>query len=759
MNLSLGFRKLKHRLIAYVIIAVTPLIILNTLSQNAAWESRKVAVLDNSMRVATTTAEAVDNFLVNTEDMLRTSAVALATNAIPPVESRPYLAKLRSYNEHILGLVVTDARGNEIADDPPRYEGPAKSEEEVLRHVMSNHKTDYVSNVSIDNTTGQEVFWVCTAVRDKGKLKLIILCAMDPAALTEVGGPQAAPPLTVGVVDSVGNVVVSNMPQAQKSKHLINRLYVPSVRPALNGKPATVEGWRDPMDGLVKLGAAAPVKHSGWAAGDMNVEDIAFRPLVESRRRDLLTLLAFALVSIFFAFFFGNQVTRGLECLSSHTDRLAVGELSSRCDIRRDDEIGRLVDSFNQMAVNLQAFHNVARAATSIANTEALFQSIVSEVAAATGFDICGIGIVPEDRGSIAFVAMHGAWNDEWKDTRIPIGNGACGAAVEKGETVVDVYTGESDDVCRSVLASEQVCFVAATPIVSDGCIIGVLAVYSRTTREFSERDSALLSTMASLAAVGTRNAQAYQREHRIAETLQRSFMPLIPTGVHDFDVAHEYRPAMKEAELGGDFYDFFPIDNQRYGIVIGDVAGKGLSAAVDAVMSKYVLRAYVSEDQDPAHAMARLNDTLSGAVEPGSFITLIYGILDTDACSLVFACAGHEPPALYIDRQNTVQFHKPSGRAVGVFPNETYETEEIRFDEGDCLLLYTDGVSEARRDGGFFGESGIAAGMARCSSEPSTQRLLDHLLQDILDFADGRARDDIAMLAIRKVNSATNDT
>jgi phosphoserine phosphatase RsbU/P len=755
MNLSLGFRKLKHRLIAYVIIAVTPLIILNTLSQNVAWESRKEAVLDNSMRVATTTADAVDNFLVNTEDMLRTSAVALATNAIPPGESRAYLEKLRSYNEHILGLVVTDARGNEIADDPPGYEGPASSEEEALRHVMSNHKLDYVSNVFLDKPTGQKVFWVCTAIRDKGKLKLIILCAMDPAALTEIGGPQAAPPATIGVVDSVGNVIVSNMPQAQKSNHLINRLYVPSVRPALNGKRATVESWRDPMDGLVKLGAAAPVKHSGWAAGDMYVEDIAFKPFVDSQRRDLLTLLAFALVSIFFAFFFGNHVTKGLECLSGHTARLAVGDLSSRCDIRRDDEIGQLVDSFNRMAINLQAFHNVARAATSIVNTEALFQSIVSEVAAATGFDICGIGIVPEDRGSIAFVAMHGAWNEDWRDLRIPIGNGACGAAVEKGETVVDMFTGESDDICRSVLASERVCFVAATPIMSESTTIGVLAVYSRTARTFAERDSSLLSTMASLAAVGTRNAQAYQREHTIAETLQRSFMPLIPSGVHDFEVAHEYIPAMKEAELGGDFYDFFRIDDRHYGIVIGDVAGKGLSAAVDAVMTKYILRAYVSEDKDPPSALARLNNALSGTVDPGSFVTLVYGILDVDVGSLVFSCAGHEPPALYLAELNKVQFHKPSGRAAGVFPNENYGVDEIHFKEGDCLLLYTDGVSEARRNGGFFGDSGITKGMARCSSEPSTQRLLDLLLQDILDYAKGRARDDIAMLAIRKVNNS----
>jgi serine phosphatase RsbU (regulator of sigma subunit)/putative methionine-R-sulfoxide reductase with GAF domain len=751
MNLPIGFKKLKHRLIAYVIIAVTPLVVLNTLAQNAAWESRKKALLDSSMRVATTNADAVDNYLSNAQDMLQVSAVALATDAIPQRDWASYLARLRFFNEHVLGLVVMDPSGRTLATDPPGYAGPGHSAKSAFQHLISSGRDHFVSDVYLDENDGRKVFWICIAIHEPGHRKILMLCAFDPEALREVGG-RAAPPITVGVVDSQGNVVVSNMPEARRNKGIINRSYVPCLRSALKGHPATVARWYDPLDGDVELGTAAPIRQSGWAASAMEPESVAFQPLAEARRRDVLTLLCFATISVLLAWFFGNQISGALLRLSGHASRLAVGDLSTRSDLRRGDEIGQLSDDFNLMAASLQAFQEVARSATSLLDADALFESIASQVAAATRFDMCGIGLISEENGAINFVAMSGAWSDAWRQVTIPSGHGACGLAVARQETVFDLFAESSDDICRALLSPEHVCSIAAAPIVSDGVAIGVLALYSRTSQEFGEHDATILSTMASLAAVGIRNARAYQREHRIAETLQRSFMPIIPVGVHGFEVAHEYRPAMKEAELGGDFYDFFRIDDKSYGIVIGDVAGKGLSAAVDAVMSKYILRAFVAENKSPSSAMARLNNTLSAAIEPGSFITLIYGLLDTEAGTLVFSTAGHEPPALYRANRQTVEFRKPSGRAAGVMPDEIYNEHEIHFEEGDCLLLYTDGVSEARRDGEFFGDAGIEAAMTRCSADDSTQSLLDRLLQDIIDFARGEVRDDIAMLAIRKI-------
>jgi serine phosphatase RsbU (regulator of sigma subunit)/putative methionine-R-sulfoxide reductase with GAF domain len=750
MNLPIGFRKLKHRLIGYVIVAVTPLIVLNTLAQNAAWESRRKAVLDNSMRVAKTTADAVDSFLVNSEDMLRVSMVALVSNAIPPGNADSYLTRLRSFNRHVRGLIVMDPQGRTLATAPRGFQGSGDSARISFKRLMSGKNDHCVSDLYFDKTDGRKIFWICVTARESGQLKMVILCAFDPEALRVIGG-LAAPPATVGIMDSHGNVIVSNMRESRNGRAFVNRSYVPCLRSALKGHPATVARWRDPLGGDVELGTAAPIPHSGWAASMMEPERVAFQPLADARKRDILTLLSFAAISTLLAWFFGNRISSSLERLSGQVSRLAVGDMSTRSDVRRDDEIGRLADDFNSMAANLQAFQEVARAATSLLDTEALFQSVVSQVAAATRFDMCGIGLVSEDNGAISFVAMSGSLTEAWREVSVPSGHGACGLATSRQETIFEVFTESSDELCRTLISPERVCSVAVAPIVWDGVPIGVLALYSRTSQEFGERDAALLSTMASLAAVGIRNAKAYQREHRISETLQRSFLPIIPGQVNGFEVAHEYRPAMKEAELGGDFYDFFRIDDSRYGMVIGDVAGKGLSSAVDAVMAKYVLRAFVAEDCAPGSAMVRLNNALSGAIEPGSFITLVYGILDTEAGTLVFSSAGHEPLALFRVEQQVVEFHKLPGRVVGVMPGDTYATEQIDFQVGDCILLYTDGVSEARRNGEFFGESGVERAMARCPAEESIQSLLDRLLEDVIDFAQGKVRDDIAMLAIRK--------
>ncbi|MDO8588814.1 MAG: SpoIIE family protein phosphatase [Armatimonadota bacterium] len=750
MNLPIGFRRLKRRLMAYVIVALAPLIVLDTLAQNQAWKTRKDAVLQNSLNIAMGISGAVESFIVNLQAMQRASATALAAGVVPPSRAASYLAKIRAANPDIRSSIVVDARGIVVASDSPKMSGQDMSGTPWFKDFVQRGGNSYVSDAFVSGRTGGVMFSVAAAIREGGRLKLALVCTVEHRVLTELSKGRLPRDASIAIIDTKGRVVASNVPELERARQTVDRSYVPSIRTALEGKSAFLTDWRDPLHKDVEMGAASPVERIGWVVSVMQNQATAFKPVEESRRRDVAILLLFAALSLLLAWFFGHQITSSVEQLTKDASRLAAGELTTRSAINRDDEIGQLARSFNQMAGNLEALHNISRAAGAVLDIDALFQSVASEVAKATGFDMCGLGLVSEDKREISFVAASGAWSSAWRDLRIPVGSGACGRAVLEKETVLDVVAHIDDEPCRRLLAPESICSGAIVPIVAGDEVIGVLAAYHRTPRQIGENDARLSTTMASLAAVGIQNARAYEREHRIAATLQRSFLPDIPAGVGDFEVAHVYRPAHKEAEVGGDFYDFFRIKADCYGVVIGDVAGKGLSAAVDAVMSKYMLRAFASEDHQPQQVLRRLNEALSHSLESSSFITLIFGILDVPARTLTFACAGHEPPLLYRSDGQTAEFRKPAGRVAGALPEADYETDTLQLNAGDCLLFYTDGVTEARNNGEFFRDIGLRDAVLECLREKPIQALIDGLLQRVLDFAGGEVRDDIAMLAIR---------
>jgi phosphoserine phosphatase RsbU/P len=228
----------------------------------------------------------------------------------------------------------------------------------------------------------------------------------------------------------------------------------------------------------------------------------------------------------------------------------------------------------------------------------------------------------------------------------------------------------------------------------------------------------------------------------RWSQRLAPEDLPEVP----GFEVGRMYSPG--SGLMAGDFYDVFRVSPTRVAAVIGDVTGSGIDASITAFQAKYLLRVFLREYRDPAQAIEELNAMMFSQARPEEFISLLTVVFDTEAGTLRFASAGHPAAWLWHDRE--VQPLRATGPLLLLDPKAGFYSREIDLDEGDTLLLYTDGLAEARDGQQLFGEERIAQHLRRDPGvDPNV--LCKSLLEAARDFASTPLSDDIAILAIRR--------
>ncbi|MHB9038222.1 MAG: SpoIIE family protein phosphatase [Armatimonadota bacterium] len=259
----------------------------------------------------------------------------------------------------------------------------------------------------------------------------------------------------------------------------------------------------------------------------------------------------------------------------------------------------------------------------------------------------------------------------------------------------------------------------------------------NRMAESIQERDQAL--------------REAYERERRIAVLMQQRMLPAVPDRVGGMEIATGYFPALEEAELGGDLYDVMLLPSGLVGLVIADVSGKGLTAAVHTAMAKYMLEGFASDGQSPAEALRKLNRAMATFLRgeaAETFVTGFFAVADPSTGQIVYANAGHPSPLLRRKDGSTVWLDAVNGFPLGVDNDAGYSESQIALAEGDSLLLYTDGVIEAHRGGEWFEMEELASMVKGLDVAPA--ELVLSVYQAVSDFAGGSAQDDIALVAIR---------
>jgi PAS domain S-box-containing protein len=288
---------------------------------------------------------------------------------------------------------------------------------------------------------------------------------------------------------------------------------------------------------------------------------------------------------------------------------------------------------------------------------------------------------------------------------------------------------------------------LVGVPLLAEGEVTGVLVASAAPPREFGGEDLTLLQLAGERVGLAIAHARVYEREHRIAETLQRSLLPDRLPQLPGLDVAARYLPAASEAEVGGDWYDVIPIAGGAVGLVMGDVAGKGLAGASMVGRLRSALRAYALEGHDGARVVERLNRLLWTEVEDSQMATMLYVIVDPAANAVRWVNAGHPAPLLVVDGEP--RFLEGGGSVpLGVLPFPTYEEVSARMDPGSTLVLYTDGLVERPGENIDDGMAELAARVREAPEDPDG--LCDHLLATLVPA--GGATDDVALLTLRNL-------
>lgn len=287
-------------------------------------------------------------------------------------------------------------------------------------------------------------------------------------------------------------------------------------------------------------------------------------------------------------------------------------------------------------------------------------------------------------------------------------------------------------------------------PLLARGRSVGVLGVTARAARAFSDEDISVLRTFASQAALALDTATLYSHEHEVARILQESLLPEELPVVPGIESGSVYAPAGMDAEIGGDYYDLLRGPDGWVWFAIADVCGKGVAAATKTSMIKYSVRSFVAAGFAPSQVVAEVNALVAEEGEPGDIVTLLVGRFDRDREIVEWANGGH-PPGLIRHVDGRIDSLAPTGPLLGAIADAVYDQGRLNVGTGDTLLMYTDGVTEARRGGEFFGQGRVADLLER---EGSPEWLARTLLDQVRAFSEGGMRDDAAILVLRVVES-----
>jgi sigma-B regulation protein RsbU (phosphoserine phosphatase) len=386
---------------------------------------------------------------------------------------------------------------------------------------------------------------------------------------------------------------------------------------------------------------------------------------------------------------------------------------------------------------------------------EELLKRILDLVGRIVPYDASGIYLIRDESREIEWLEFRGYDENRVDAIRLKVGEGIVGWAAEREEAAIvpDVRDHPRYVSARATTRSEMV-----VPIRSAGedRVIGAFNVESDELDAYNERDLARLEAFASLASVAVERELARRqleekiridRELDVARRIQQMFLPRRALEIRGFDVwgAH-----FASIETSGDYYDVIPITPGNIGVAIADVSGKGVPAALIMASLRAGLISEIRNVYSIREILERVNRFLFESTDADAFVTAFYGVINTPTRNLTFVNAGHNPPLL-LRANGDVHWLFRGGIVLGAFADSRYEEERVRLGPGDVLVLYTDGITEARGPGDdLFGTERLVEVVRRSRGLPA-EGIGRAVLATVDGFAGSMASaDDRTLLVIR---------
>lgn len=425
----------------------------------------------------------------------------------------------------------------------------------------------------------------------------------------------------------------------------------------------------------------------------------------------------------------------------------------------------------------MSIFNAVAIAVAESIELEVVLNTALDKVMEAFDVHAGGIYLIDEKSDRLVLKADRGltaAFLAEKTD--IAPGTGCAGWAIDHNEVFSAFGRPEAGYICEDAERLMGIDCLVASPIATKHKVEGVLELFAPVSRRLTADEAYLMKLISDQIGVAVENARLFEesreniikltelkqklaaankrlqahlaQEVHIAEMLQKSLLPRRIPQVPGFQIAARLISASEAADVGGDFYDFIDFNDGQIAIVVGDVCGSGIEAATMTSMAKNTIRAFALENRNVKSVLERANRVIFEQTDPTKFVAIFIGILDLQTRHIDYCVAGQPLPLIGKTNRQVVEL-QPGSMALGIIKDVDYPANSYNLQAGDTLLVFTDGLVEARREGVLFGEKSVRTMLADKANLP-LDHLVDYILKAAKDFGGGRLRDDVALVSLR---------
>ncbi|MBI3892654.1 MAG: SpoIIE family protein phosphatase [Candidatus Wallbacteria bacterium] len=414
----------------------------------------------------------------------------------------------------------------------------------------------------------------------------------------------------------------------------------------------------------------------------------------------------------------------------------------------------RLDRKINELSVMFE----VSKSLNMAQDMDALLKSILKSTRQVLSAERGSLMVMNEQLGGLVVKLVDGVDKIAENRTVLKLGEGIAGTVAETGQGRI-VNRGSQDDAFKYALKRDSdIRQMICVPLVSEGRCIGVINLTNnRGNKNFSQDDLNLLTSIANLAAVTMEKFRLYRdkvNQERLnleledARKVQQLLLPRAMPEFPLFEFAAKYALANR---VGGDYYDFITIDENRLAVVIADVSGHDIASALVMAMGRNMVRTFFSRHQSPAEVLSKTSFSLRQDTQSQRYITMFVGILDAKEMTFTYSNAGHNYPLYLAAGSDEYRPLSVGGFPLGLVDDYTYLEETVKLSPLDLLILYTDGLIEAQAPGGEMFELTRVEDLVRNYRDRPMEDLADHLYTSAVAFAETeKLQDDFTFLAIR---------
>ena len=407
-----------------------------------------------------------------------------------------------------------------------------------------------------------------------------------------------------------------------------------------------------------------------------------------------------------------------------------------------------------QEMMHRTALYEVGKKISGSLDLNEVLNLIIDALQTVVPYDAAAIFLLDEDQNAVVEHTTRG-YSPDMDTINLKMGEGISGSAAETGKAIIvpDVSMDERYVQHHPGTKSEM-----AVPMLSGNQVIGVFNIENDRANAYDEEARSLLEAFASQASIAIQNARLFDdarrsrlldRELEVAGEIQRTLLPRAVPDVPGLSLAVYSEPSR---EVGGDFYDFIPFSDKQLGVAVGDVVGKGIPAALTMASLYTAFHEYANYYVYlPSYVIGHVNEVLYEVTSADRFATLFYGIANMQEMTFVYCNAGHPPPLLCRKSGETVNLYA-GGLIVGSFEEASFEDGRVYLDEGDVVVLYSDGLIEkSNEDDEIFGIDRLEQAIKDCHACP-VEEIRDHVIDAWRAFVgNGRQDDDTTMIVVKR--------